>query len=101
MLYARKFFKTKEAAKAFQKKHGGALYVGSPRSATREDYHIEAVLEGLTASQREAHPYCVAWNIVDEGPIKPEVVVCDNCSDAGHCPEYEAGAKCVADRGRC
>lgn len=102
MLYARKFFKTKEAAKAFQKAHGGVLYADVPNSRTRQDYAIEAALGGLTASQREARPYCVAWNIVDEGPIEPDfelsVVTCDTCSDAGHCPEYAPGEDCVLDR---
>lgn len=98
MLYTRRFFKTREAATAFQKAHGGALYADVPKSRTRKDYAVEATLEGLTALQREAYPYCVAWNIVDEGPIKPDDLTCGNCSDAGHCPEYEAGALCVTER---
>jgi len=28
----------------------------------------------------------------------PEKVVCDECSDRGHCPEYQPGAPCAADR---
>lgn len=74
MLYARKFFKTKEKARAFQKKHGGALYADVPGSRTRDDYRVEACLAELPASEREAHPYCVAWNIVDEGPVKPDAL---------------------------
>ena len=29
---------------------------------------------------------------------QPEKVLCDNCTDRGHCPEYQSGAACVADR---
>lgn len=29
---------------------------------------------------------------------QPEKVVCDECSDRGHCPEYQPGAPCAADR---
>lgn len=74
MLYARKFFKTKENAKAFQKKHGGAMYADVPGSRTRKDYNVEACLAELTASEREKYPYCVAWNVVQEGPIKADPV---------------------------
>lgn len=28
----------------------------------------------------------------------PEKVACDDCTDRGHCPEYQSGALCVADR---
>lgn len=28
----------------------------------------------------------------------PEKVACDDCTDKGHCPEYQSGAACVADR---
>lgn len=39
--------------------------------------------------------------------LEPEVRIaeatpratCDTCTDKGHCPEYRAGALCVADRG--
>lgn len=72
MLYAHKFFKTKEDAKAFQKKHGGALYSNAPGSRTKQDYLTEAVMAEMTEKQREERPFCVAWNIVDDGPIKPE-----------------------------
>lgn len=72
MLYAHKFFKTEEAARAFQQKHKGALYVNTPDSKTREDYRIEACMAEMTEAQREVYPYCVAWNVVDEGPIKPD-----------------------------
>ena len=27
-----------------------------------------------------------------------EKVVCDSCTDKGHCPEYKSGALCVIDR---
>ena len=27
-----------------------------------------------------------------------ETVSCDNCTDRGHCPEYQSGAACVLDR---
>lgn len=30
---------------------------------------------------------------------QPEKVVCDCCTDRGHCPEFESGAACVVDRG--
>ena len=29
---------------------------------------------------------------------RPEKVVCDECSDRGHCPEYKPGAPCAPDR---
>lgn len=69
MLYARKFFKTEKAAKAFQRKNGGALYSDIQGSRTREDYRVEACIAELTETQREGRPFCVAWNIVDEGPV--------------------------------
>ena len=72
MLYAQKFFKTEKAAKNFQKKHGGALYANVPGSRTCEDYHVEACMAELPEAERKAYPYCVAWNVVDEGPIKPD-----------------------------
>lgn len=72
MLYAHKFFKTKEDAKAFQKKHGGAFYSNAPGSRTKRDYLTEAAMAEMTEKQREERPFCVAWNIVDDGPIKPE-----------------------------
>lgn len=72
MLYAHKFFKTKENAKAFQRKHGGALYSNAPGSRTKRDYITEAAMAGMTEKQREDRPFCVAWNIVDDGPIKPD-----------------------------
>lgn len=74
MLYANKFFKTEKAAAAFQQKHGGAMYCGLPGSETAEDYRVEACMSELTEAQREARPYCVAWNIVDEGPIQPDML---------------------------
>ena len=29
---------------------------------------------------------------------RPEKVVCDRCTDSGHCPEYIRGAACVNNR---
>lgn len=72
MLYAHKFFKTKENAQAFQRKHGGALYSNAPGSRTKKDYLTEAVMAEMTEKQREERPFCVAWNVVDDGPIKPD-----------------------------
>ena len=74
MLYANKFFKTEKAAKEFQKKHGGVLYADVPGSKTRESYRVEACMEELPESERMARPYCVAWNVVDEGPIKSDIL---------------------------
>lgn len=28
----------------------------------------------------------------------PEKIICDRCTDRGHCPEYAPGAPCVKDR---
>lgn len=56
MLYAHKFFKTKEDAKAFQKKHGGALYSNAPGSRTKRDYLTEAAMaveKDVTKAVRE------------------------------------------------
>lgn len=72
MLYAHKFFKTKENAKAFLRKHGGALYSNAPGSCTKQDYLTEAAMAEMTEKQREERPFCVAWNVVDDGPIKPD-----------------------------
>ena len=72
MLYVQKFFKTEKAAKSFQKKHGGALYADVPGSRTREDYRVEACMAELSEADHTAHPYCVAWNIVGDGPIRSE-----------------------------
>lgn len=74
MLYAHKFFKTEKAAQDFQKKHGGALYAYVPGSPSREDYRVEACMAELTEEQRTARPYCVVWNVVDEGPIQPDAL---------------------------
>ena len=64
-MYMHKFFKTKEEAKAFQKKEGyGVLYSNAPRSRTKRDYMIEhdmAKGEGLGITP-ESHPFVVAWN---------------------------------------
>lgn len=75
MLYARRFFRNKASAKDFQKMHGGALYANVPGSRSRKDYLVEAHLAGFTEADCEDRPYCVAWNIMDEGPIKPEDVI--------------------------
>lgn len=74
MLYAHKFFKTEKAAQDFQKKHSGALYADVPGSRTREDYRVEACMAELSEAERAARPYCVAWNVVDEGPIQPDTL---------------------------
>lgn len=29
---------------------------------------------------------------------RPEKVTCDNCTDKGHCPEYQSSAACIVDR---
>ncbi len=107
MLYAHEFFRTKEEARAFQRKRGGgALYSNLPGSRTSKDYSIEACMAGLTEKQREDKPFCVAWNVVEGGPIvddkipEPEPVDCDSCTDKGHCPEYIAGSVCVTRRSR-
>ena len=34
------------------------------------------------------------------GKHTPEKMVCDECTDKGHCPEYQSGAVCVTDRGK-
>ena len=108
MLYAHEFFRTKEEARAFQRERGGgALYSNLPGSRTRKAYTAEACMAELTEKQREEKPFCVAWNVVDDGPIvkdevilEPEPADCENCTDKGHCPEYVAGAECVTRRGR-
>ena len=33
-----------------------------------------------------------------DSPYLHEKVVCDECSDKGHCPEYQSGAPCAIDR---
>ena len=72
MLYAHRFFRTKESAEAFRCKHHGALYSNEPGSRTKQSYQIEAAMAELNEEQRKLHPYCVAWNVVDGGPIKPD-----------------------------
>lgn len=104
MLYAHKFFKTQEEARAFQREHGGALYSGLPGSHTRKDYAVEAAMAEMTEKQREDCPFCVAWNVVNGGPIvddkipELEPVDCERCTDKGHCPEYLPDAPCVNRR---
>ena len=79
MLYAHKFFKTEKAAQDFQKKHSGALYSDVPGSRTREDSRVEACVAERSEAERTARPYCVAWNVVDEGPIKPDTLRKEEC----------------------
>lgn len=45
-----------------------------PVAETREDYRVEACMAELSEAEREARPYCVAWNVVDEGPIQPDTL---------------------------
>lgn len=71
MLYAHRFFKTKEIAEAFRHKHHGTLYSNEPGSRTKQSYYIEAVMAEMNEEQQKLHPYCVAWNVVDSGPIRP------------------------------
>ena len=61
-----KGFKTKEAAKAFQKKHGGIL-CWAERTPKRKqltargiDYYYAVHLGGL---DEKRFPYCVQWNV--------------------------------------
>lgn len=72
MLYSSRFFKTEQRAVAFRDKHNGVLFSGLPGSSTENDYRTEAHIADLTEAEQERRPFCVVWNIVDEGPIKPE-----------------------------
>lgn len=65
-VYRQKFFATKQEARAFQKKNGGALYsVKAKNRDTRTDYFVEAALlftrTGEEINPKE-FPYCIAWN---------------------------------------
>lgn len=67
MRYNNKFFATREEAKAFQKKHGGALYSYVPRSRTKRDFMVEIMIAYDARKEvidKEKTPYCVAWNEV-------------------------------------
>lgn len=72
MLYTHKFFKDEKSAQDHKNKHRGILYSNLSGSSTQEEYQIEAHLAGLSESQQAAKPFCVVWNVVDEGPIQPE-----------------------------
>ena len=65
MRYNNRFFSTKDEAKAFQKKHGGAMYSSTPRSRTKKDFQVEMAV-ALDARAEvidpDKTPYCVAWN---------------------------------------
>lgn len=58
-MYMAKWFKRLEDAKEFQKEHGGALYKNVPRSRTKQDHKITAVMMGFNP---EEFPYSVNWN---------------------------------------
>ena len=65
MRYNNKFFATKEDAKAFQKKHGGALYSNAKYSKTKRSFSIEKAVAYDARGEivdGEKTPYCVAWN---------------------------------------
>ena len=65
MRYNNKFFKTEEEAKAFQKKHGGALYKNTWGSRTKREFSVECAVAYDARGEsinRVKTPYCVAWN---------------------------------------
>lgn len=63
MKYCRKFFATKEEAKAFQREKGfGALYSFAKGSRTKQRYMVEAAIAGLGMQSIMMNPYVVAWN---------------------------------------
>lgn len=65
MRYNNKFFKMKEEAKEFQKKHGGALYSNTPRSKTKRSFRTEMAVAfdaRMEVVDGNKTPYCVAWN---------------------------------------
>ena len=62
MMYMNRFFETKEAAKAFQKEHGGAFYSYVKGSRTKRSYLAEAAMRGMSMDDVEKFPYVVAWN---------------------------------------
>lgn len=72
MLYSSQFFKTENKAAAFRDKHDGLLFNGLPGSSTQDDYRAEARIADLTEAEQEKRPFCVVWNIVDEGPIRAD-----------------------------
>lgn len=78
MLYMHKFFKTETEARAYKKSHGGAMYSGKDGSKTRQSYTVEACMEGMTEKQMKERPYCVAWNVVEGGPIQPDDLAKEN-----------------------
>ena len=65
MRYNNQFFRTREEAKEFQIKHGGAIYSHLPRSRTKEDFRAEMAV-ALDARNEVVNadetPWCVAWN---------------------------------------
>lgn len=67
--YNNRFFATKEEALAFRKQHGGRLISLSPKSRkeTRMDFQAEMAVAWDARGEvidKEATPYCVAWNEV-------------------------------------
>lgn len=72
MLYSSRFFQTEDKAADFSAKHDGLIYSNLPGSNTQEDYRTEAHIAKLTEAEQANRPFCVVWNIVDDGPIKPD-----------------------------
>ena len=62
-IFKNQFFKTKEEAKDFQKKNGGAFYSNVKGSRTKRDYIAElAILNPDNYEQfSENYPYVIAW----------------------------------------
>ena len=64
-MYNNKFFKTREEAREFQKKNGGALYSYTPKSRTKQNFRAEMIV-AFEARQELINlnetPWCVAWN---------------------------------------
>lgn len=75
MLYSSRFFQTEGKAADFSAKHDGLIYSNLPGSSTQEAYRIEAHIAELTEAEQAERPFCVVWNIVDDGPIKPEGII--------------------------
>lgn len=71
MLYDCRFFKEHDKARSFCIDKSGAMFSNLPGSPTAEEYRIEADIQQLSPVERECKPFCVVWNIVEEGPIQP------------------------------
>ena len=61
-LYKWHFFKTKNGAKNFQKKHGGVFYSNAKYSHTKSDYMVTTFMAGKDDEFRQKYPYVVCWN---------------------------------------